>query len=251
MQRLTAEPAFVLHRRQYSESSLLLDVLTPAAGRVGMIARGARGARSGLAAALQPFQELRIDASGAGDLLRLSRAEAIGGPLALAGERALAGMYCNELVVRFLPRGDALGRLFERYRAVIQELSLASAPAWALRRFERDLLAMLGYGCDYVADSDGARLDPQGRYRYVADAGFVATGESSGAYRGHSLLALSQDSLPDAEVLRELRRLMRELLSAQLQGAPLRSWSLLSELPARGTRTELSQNGPASGAESD
>ena len=119
MLRLLAEPAFVLHRRQYSESSLLLEVLTREHGRLGLLARGARGARSALPALLQPFQELRIDAAGSGELLRLNRAEPHQEPVSLPGERALAGLYCNELLVRLWPRADAQPELFERYLSLI------------------------------------------------------------------------------------------------------------------------------------
>lgn len=250
VQRLLAEPAFILHRRQYSESSLLLEVLTPARGRLGMLARGARGGRSGLAAALQPFQELRVDASGAGELLRLTRAEAVGGPVALVGERALAGLYCNELVVRFLPRADPSAAAFERYRQVLIELADAPAPAWPLRRFERDLLALLGYGIDYGADADGAGLDPAAHYRLQPERGFVAVAEGVGGYPGSALLALAQDQPPEASQLRAMRGLLRDLLGAQLTGAPLRSWRLLSELP-RVQRGGLNSDAVADAAAGD
>ncbi|MFZ1294720.1 MAG: recombination protein O N-terminal domain-containing protein, partial [Pseudomonadales bacterium] len=47
MQRIDRQPAFVLHRRAYRESSLLLDLLTRDFGRVGAVVRGARGAGRG------------------------------------------------------------------------------------------------------------------------------------------------------------------------------------------------------------
>lgn len=250
MQRLLAEPAFILHRRQYSESSLLLEVLTPALGRVGMLARGARGGRGGLAASLQPFQELRVDAAGSGELLRLTRAEAVGAPVALAGERALAGLYCNELVVRFLPRADPSAAGFERYRQALVELADAPATAWPLRRFERDLLALLGYGIDYGADADGAGLDPAAHYRLLPERGFVAVAEGVSGYPGSALLALAADQPPEAGQLKSLRGLLRDLLGAQLTGAPLRSWRLLSELP-RIQRGGLSPDAAADAAAGD
>ncbi|HEY4555594.1 MAG TPA: recombination protein O N-terminal domain-containing protein, partial [Lysobacter sp.] len=41
--QLSAEPAFVLHTRPWRETSLLVEVLTPNHGRVGVIARGVQG----------------------------------------------------------------------------------------------------------------------------------------------------------------------------------------------------------------
>ncbi len=53
--RIDAEPAFVLHARQWRESSLLLEVLSQQHGRLGLVARGVQGPkRQVLRAALQP-----------------------------------------------------------------------------------------------------------------------------------------------------------------------------------------------------
>ena len=41
-QRITEEPAFVLHRYDWSETSLILEVLTRHHGRVALVAKGAK-----------------------------------------------------------------------------------------------------------------------------------------------------------------------------------------------------------------
>lgn len=48
------EPAYVLHRRPFRETSLLVDLLTLNHGKVGVVARGANSTRSALKAQLQP-----------------------------------------------------------------------------------------------------------------------------------------------------------------------------------------------------
>ena len=93
--RVTEQPAFVLHRRQYSESSLLLEAWTPEHGRIGLIARSARGSKSALPALLQPFQELRLDFGGSGDLQRLVRAEPAGPALLLSHASKKRWMGCG------------------------------------------------------------------------------------------------------------------------------------------------------------
>ena len=40
--RITDEPAYVLHRYDWSESSLILEVFTRTHGRVALVARGAK-----------------------------------------------------------------------------------------------------------------------------------------------------------------------------------------------------------------
>lgn len=230
MSRIQDQPAFVLHRRQYSESSLLIEALTPEQGRVGLIARGARGSRSALPALLQPFQELRLDFSGSGELQRLTRAEAAAPALALREEHALAGLYLNELIVRLLARGDANPPLYARYRAALVDLAGAPVLAWVLRCFERDLLDALGYATDFASDAQGTPLDPAGRYRFEPESGFVGVGEDVPGYSGRALLAMAGDEMPQPVELRELRRLFRELIGGHLRGEPLRSWSLMREL---------------------
>ena len=69
MQRVEGQPAFVLHAQAYRETSLLIEVFSREHGRIGLIARGVRGARGQpLRAALQPLQPLLLDWTGRGEL---------------------------------------------------------------------------------------------------------------------------------------------------------------------------------------
>ncbi|MGB0212375.1 recombination protein O N-terminal domain-containing protein, partial [Algiphilus sp.] len=51
-ERVADEAVFVLLRRGYRDSSLLLEILAHDHGRVGVVARGARGSKRGSAPAL-------------------------------------------------------------------------------------------------------------------------------------------------------------------------------------------------------
>ena len=42
IKRISDEPAYVLHRYDWSESSLILEVFTRTYGRVALVARGAK-----------------------------------------------------------------------------------------------------------------------------------------------------------------------------------------------------------------
>lgn len=76
---------FVLHRRPYSESSLILDVFSEEYGRLTLIAKGARSKRSNLKGALQPFTPLLLKWSGNSSMKTLRQAEAISLGLPLHG----------------------------------------------------------------------------------------------------------------------------------------------------------------------
>src|SRR5690606_35147487 len=154
--RLTDEPAFVLHARAWRETSLLVEVLSANHGRIGLVARGVRGAkRHPLRAALQPLQSIRLDAVQQGELAQLRSAEALDAAPRLIGDAMLACFYINELTLRLTPRGEPQPDLFVAY-AVTRERLRAEAPlAWTLRRFERDLLEALGVGFDWSCDGEG------------------------------------------------------------------------------------------------
>jgi len=226
--RIQEQPAFVLHRRNYSESSLLLEVFTREHGRLGLLARAARGSKSALPALLQAFQHLTIDYAGSGELPLLRRAEGVGAALLPQREAALAGLYYNELLMRLLPRNDGHVRLFDAYALALQGLVGTSGLALQVRRFERGLLDELGYGVDFCNDVDGAAIEPERCYELAPERGFSITAPGRG-YTGNALLALDCGN-PNAAELRELRRLMRQLIQSHLTGEPLRSWSLMAEL---------------------
>src|SRR3546814_20495683 len=113
--RVVLEPAYLLNRRLYQDSSLLLEAYTRNHGRVGLVARGARGPKSKLRGVLQTFSPLLLSWSTTGELGTLTGAEAAGPPLLLSGERIFHGWYLHELLMRLLPRQDPHPALFEAY----------------------------------------------------------------------------------------------------------------------------------------
>ncbi|MDE0854184.1 MAG: recombination protein O N-terminal domain-containing protein, partial [Nevskia sp.] len=66
--RIEFEPAYLLAQRPYRESSQLLEVFSRNHGRVGLVARGARGPRSRLRGVLQLFTPLLLSWSESGEL---------------------------------------------------------------------------------------------------------------------------------------------------------------------------------------
>lgn len=230
--RVLGQPAFVLHARPWRETSLMVELLTRDHGRIGVVARGVQGAkRHPLRAALQPLQSLRVDFLPRGELARLIQAEAQDAAPLLQGEPLMAAFYINELLLRLLPRQDAAPALFERYAQVRDELAGPGPLAWTLRRFERDLLELLGYGLPLDQGEDGERIDPAGRYRLDPELGPVRDrAHDAGSTSGAALLALAEDRLPPPAQLAELRNALRGVLQSHLGPQKLASWGLLSEL---------------------
>ena len=210
---------------------MLLDVLSRDHGRVGLVARGVRSARTRTPRSLlQPFAPLQLSWSGRGELATMHAAEAAGAALPLAGEALLCALYLNELVVRLAPRGDPHPDTFAAYLDALARLAQGDSPAWALRRFERDLLGQLGYGLLLDAQADtGGPIEAAGEYAYLLEQGPVRwRGAGDGLkLRGAALLALARDEEPDSSDLPSLRRLLRALIAQRLDGTVLNAWNLL------------------------
>jgi DNA repair protein RecO (recombination protein O) len=245
--RVFGEPAYVLHHRHYSETSLTLEVFTPAYGRLGLLAKGARRPSSPWRGLLKPFQPLLIGWVGRGELPILTQAEPHGENLVCRGAALYCGFYLNELLLKLLHRHDPHERLFAVYREALQALyegqhETASAPSVArgprldpigeeavLRVFEKRLLDETGYGLVLDRDiADGSAISETAMYDYRLDRGPVRLTDpelhkriEGVRVRGSSLLALARESLEGPEALRDAKRLMRAILNDQLGGRAL------------------------------
>jgi DNA repair protein RecO (recombination protein O) len=231
VQRVESQPAFVLHARPYRETSLLLEVLSAGLGRVGLIARGVRSARPRWSRGLlSPFAPIELAWQGRGDLATLTRAEPAGTPVALRGDALYAALYLNELLLRLLQRHDPHPELFLRYAAGLDDLAVAVSRAelaWVVRRFERDLLAVLGYGLLLEQEAEsGAAVEPDRRYNYEPERGPQRDGRGGIDIEGAALLALARDQLPAAEHARAQRRLLRYVILHHLGGHEPKAWRL-------------------------
>lgn len=235
--RIAQQPAYILHARAWRETSLLLDVFSHDFGRVGLVARGVRGARARLPRSLlEPMQALHLDWTGSGELPTLVAAEPAATPHAFRGDALLSAMYVNELLVRLTARNDPHPHLFYRYGELLDELPVTTSLAWSLRCFERDLLGAVGYALqlDAVADT-GDPIEADSAYDYLPEHGAVAAGNHPGGVRvrGSALRALATGIRPDAEDMAALKRLMRNLISQQVGLRGLQSWRVLAD-PLRG-----------------
>src|SRR5688572_22441238 len=103
-ERIALEPAFVLHHREYRDTSRILDVFSARHGRLTLFARGARGPKSKLASLLMPFRPLLVSWTGRGDAAQLSAAEPGSESLSMPPGRVMSGFYLNELIISLTTR---------------------------------------------------------------------------------------------------------------------------------------------------
>jgi DNA repair protein RecO (recombination protein O) len=244
--RIADEPAFVLHRYDWSESSLILEALTRHHGRIAVVAKGAKKPSSNFRPVLLPLQPLHIAFGGESEIRTLKSAEWLGGQVMPTGDALLSGYYLNELLLRLLARDDPHPALFDVYAAAVRILS-GEEPTLlqpALRAFELLLLREIGLlpSLD-VQTATLAPLQPGQRYTLRAEGGLVEADGSDerGSLAGaqwQALQAALDDPAPfhatlrEAAVLGELKPQLRALLHYHCGVNTLRTRQLMMDLQA-------------------
>jgi DNA repair protein RecO (recombination protein O) len=232
-QRVSEQPAFVLHSYAYKETSLIVDMFTREHGRVGLVAKGAKRPHSKLRGVLQTFQPLSASWSGKSELRTLIDAEWVGGMLPLEKTALLCGFYLNELLVKLLARDDPHPLLFDQYVATLNQLAHNEPAPIVLRKFERALLKQTGVASD-LARCTVSRVGVEPERDYVVDPERgprpARAADSWPVVAGKTLLDMERDDYADARTQAQSKQLMRFLLAHQLGGAPLNTRQILIDL---------------------
>ena len=223
MTRVDNTQAFLIHRRMYQGSSLLLDFFTKDSGRLRLIARGARKSKT----SLQMFQCLSISFKGKGELKSLSQWEVDDQPRRLLGDDLILAMYANELILRLLPENDEYPETFNSYWTFLANLNAldSSDKEYALRNFENQMLEDLGYGLDFSFDINDELIKEDLQYEFIEHQGFNKN--SNGGVSGKALISLSkQETITDPIQLTILKKMNRKRLKSLLGDKPLKSKEL-------------------------
>ena len=225
------QPCFVIHRRDYRNSSLLLELFTLNDGLLPAIARGAKSGRGQRAILLQPFSPLQVSVTGRGEIKALGQVEAEGQAFLLHGKVLYCGFYMNELLMRLLHRGDPHEDLFVHYYNTLTALAKGHPVDQFLRGFEVRLLKETGYELMLDRDSvSGSPVAPEKAYEYVIEQGPVASSRQSAGgsqlIRGRTLLDLQNGVPMDKAGMTEAKHLMRRILAFYLGDKPLKSREL-------------------------
>jgi DNA repair protein RecO (recombination protein O) len=186
--------AYVLHRHDWSETSLIVELFTRERGRVVVAAKGAKRPHSQLRPVLLPFQPILVQlgktpADEAAEVHTLRSAEWAGGSPMLAGAALFSGFYMNELLLKLLARQDAHEGLYDAYADTLAALAAAADDeAPALRAFELMLLRELGVLPELAQQTLTVQpLDAARGYTLHPEAGLVADADG---LRGERWIAL-------------------------------------------------------------
>jgi DNA repair protein RecO (recombination protein O) len=229
--RVNLQAAFILHGRDFRNTSRLLDVFTQDYGRVTLVGKGARTPRSKLQGILEPFAPLIISWSGKGDVQTLTGAESVKSTINLSGKQVMSAYYINELLQRLMTFHDPHPELFSIYQKTLENF-LIDEDELVLRRFEKHLLTEIGYGLSLEVESvSGTALNENKMYYYDLEKGPVAVKDNNEAVgeliiSGQTLLDMAVEKFSCAQSKKEAKQLMRIILSHHLGDKPLKTRSL-------------------------
>ena len=224
MTRVENTPAFLIHRRMYQGSSLLLDFFTKDFGRLRLVARGARKSKT----SLQMFQCLSISFKGKGELKNLSQWEIADKPRRILGDDLILAMYLNELILRLLPENDEYSEIFHAYWNFLSNIKSLNSneKEYALRDFENQMLEDLGYGIDFSSDINDEPINENLNYEFIEHQGFSTS--DNGLIPGKILVNLlrRENIVTDTNELSILKKMNRKRLKSLLGDKPLKSKEL-------------------------
>lgn len=224
--RVQDEAAFVLQTWPWKETSLLVELLTLRHGKIVVVARGAKRPGSQFRGLLSSFIPLKVSYHGQNEVKTLSKVQWLGGYLPIEGEALFAGFYLNELLVRLLPREDAMSDLFASYVQALKALAGDKAiHERALRVFEGELLEDLGYGL------------PNDSRTYVWEAGEMRPLDDVAEYGKEAIVVeaamiakLKKKDYTDAATLAFAKKLYRSMIAHYVGDKPLNTRRIMQEL---------------------
>lgn len=214
--------AFVIHSRNYKNTSQLVDFLTDDLGLIRLVVNGVKSQQM----KIQPFVKLQINFSGKGELKTLRNWEIIDKPRCLSGKKLLLAVYINELIAK-LAMTDTV-KLCDDYLYFLLNLTDDDANnEWQLRIFENQLLVQIGYGMDFAKDISGSSIIADNKYSFELNKGFILN--KNGNIDGNILLKIAKNQMPKKSDLIICKNINRLRIKELLAGKELNSRKLFNK----------------------
>ncbi len=227
-------PAYLIHTKNYRDTSLLIDFFTKNDGFITALAKGIRTpSKSNKRGLLQPFTQLLINYRGKAELVYLNNIELSEQPYIFNNNQLKLSFYINELLYYLCrnPIGIVYPNLFEIYQATLNNLKTVDIKNNLelfepfLREFELDLLSCLGYGLSFTD------INPDSTYSYDFTDGFQAVNEHVSSVnklllRGDLIVNIMQRDWSDKQTLIAAKKLLRSIIKYYIGNKELHSRKL-------------------------
>ena len=233
------QPAYVLHRRAFRETSVIVELLTRDYGRVAAVVRGVKGGGRPRMS-IEPFTEIEVAWRGRGQMVTVIGSEAVQATH-LTGDALFAGLYVNELLIKTLQPQEPVESVFGHYGTTLTALAVDDDLEPALRRFEKGLLDELGYGLVFDVDiKTGLPIEAHKVYRAVDGEGFHEAGNGGSGAPGHEatwtgaeITAIGNGDFTGARARAGAKQVLRRALRQRLAGKRLNTRQLFARRPGQ------------------
>ena len=228
--------AWLLHSRPYKERSVIAEFLVEDHGRIAMVVRGVRQAKSRSAPLIQPFTKVMLSWRGRSELKTLNTIEP-SKTVRLTGQSLYCGFYVNELIMRATLPGQPLDGLSDLYELVIEKLQDGVTVEPVLRLFELELLELMGYLPSLQVEMVTANaISEQYYYRLMPEQGLVRLSDGmpvkADCFSGAVIRALANRDFSKDRFFSEFKRFFRIALLPLIGTKPLHSRELFSKVSA-------------------
>jgi DNA repair protein RecO (recombination protein O) len=120
--------------------------------------------------------------------------------------------------------------LYEEYQQSLQLLGEVEQIEPILRRFEWQLLVLMGHGFDWHRDTEQQTIVAERVYDFIPAAGFKPVQEiTQNSMQGTDIKLMAAFELHDQRLLNLFKRIMRRALQPYLGEQPLRSRQLFTQ----------------------
>lgn len=220
---------YVLRRRDYSETSFLLELLTSDSQYVHAIYRGAK--RKG-STTIDLFSSYDMSWRPRDGLVTLRSCE-LNETFVLKGEALYAGLYLNELIRRGMRENQIAQGMQVAYVTAIEDLATTRFELeTCLRRFEREYLRVLGFEIVFTREqSSGNAITNERRYRFNPIAGFQKVRDDAatdGVFDGSVLLDIAEHCYEEEQTRQAAKLILREALVQHVGEKAIKARSLLT-----------------------
>lgn len=221
------ETCYVLRRRAYSETSLLLEMLTSESRYVHALYRGAK--RKG-STPIDLFAEYAMSWRPKVGLVTVRSCE-LKHVSTLIGDALYAGLYINELVRRGMQENQVVEDVQPAYRETVQRLEDVTEDLdAALRTFEKRLLKAMGFELEFHREqATGDAILSNSHYLFDPSLGFKKSNDTDpSSYPGHVLLNISVNRFEQPDTRQAAKLILRDALYHHLGESAPKARSLLS-----------------------
>lgn len=226
--------AYLIHAKDFKDSSLLIDFFTKDHGIIRAVANGARSnTKNNIRGILQPFTKVFINLRGNSDLKTFNTVELAEQPIRFNRKYLAIGFYINELLYLLCGKNTGLvfDDLFNRYEVLLSTIKKLHHHEQFnleiyLREFELDLLNCIGYGLQFN------QINPDLHYAYDFTEGFYIAQNSERSkntilIKGDLLLNIQLRNWNDIEALAAAKILLRSVIQHYIGKKELLSRKLL------------------------